>query len=60
MHFTLRVASARAQMPPAKRDEKFCEPAGPTGGRSGGGSMARQRLSFLQIWNMCFGFFGIQ
>ncbi|WP_181242812.1 MFS transporter [Caulobacter vibrioides] len=22
--------------------------------------MARQRLSFLQIWNMCFGFFGIQ
>ncbi len=22
--------------------------------------MARQRLKFLQIWNMCFGFFGIQ
>lgn len=22
--------------------------------------MARQRLTFLQIWNMCFGFFGIQ
>lgn len=22
--------------------------------------MARQRLSFLRIWNMCFGFFGIQ
>jgi maltose/moltooligosaccharide transporter len=22
--------------------------------------MARQRLSLLQIWNMCFGFFGIQ
>lgn len=22
--------------------------------------MARQRLNFLQIWNMCFGFFGIQ
>ncbi|PIB91416.1 MFS transporter [Caulobacter sp. FWC2] len=22
--------------------------------------MGRQRLSFLQIWNMCFGFFGIQ
>jgi len=22
--------------------------------------MTRQRLSFLQIWNMCFGFFGIQ
>jgi maltose/moltooligosaccharide transporter len=46
-------------MSPHKALKKFAQSFDPTEQR--GGAMAtRARLNFFQIWNMCFGFFGIQ
>ena len=53
-----RVARASAIHPPSCRGE--CDKGQHKIEKVGARTMTRAKLTFFQIWNMCFGFFGIQ